>query len=50
MIVYSVVLLTKTMSSPLVTVKAEAVVMTDESRAPPLGCPMHQDAIKGDSK
>lgn len=50
MIVYIVHILTETMSSPLGTVKAEAVVMTNESRAPPLGCPMHQDGKEGDSK
>ncbi|KAK3531469.1 hypothetical protein QTP70_022093 [Hemibagrus guttatus] len=32
------------MSSPIGTVKAEAVVMSDKSRAPPSGCPMHQDS------
>lgn len=48
MIVYSVHLLTETMSGPFGTVKAEAVVTSDESRTPPPGCPMHKDAKKGD--
>lgn len=50
MIVNTVRLLTEKMSGPFGTVKAEAVAMADESRAPPAGCPMHQDAKKGDWK
>lgn len=41
-------LFTETMSSLFGAVKAEAAVMSDESRAPPPGCPMHWDTKKGD--
>lgn len=36
------------MSSPTGTVKAEGIMVPDFGRAPPKGCPMHQDVNKSE--